>query len=104
MGFCRRGCLRCNRIRGPQILGDESGHLRQGVVIGETQVLAAGDIVVRADRGQQLSLLDRVDPQVGFQVEICIQHFRRVAGFFAHRRQHIRAHFLNAGAGRYGCG
>ncbi len=42
-----------------------------------------------ADGGEQLGLFDRVDAQIGFQIQIGIQHLGRVAGFLTHSRQHV---------------
>ena len=35
-----------------------------------------------AQRQEQLGLFDGVDPQVGLQVQVEVQHFDRVAGLF----------------------
>ena len=66
------------------IFAHEGDHLAQGVVVGKDQILPAGDPVMGAGGSEELRLLDRIHSQVGFEVEIQIQHFHRVACFFAH--------------------
>ena len=53
---------------------DELDHARQGREIAELQVRVARDVVGLADGGEHLGLLDGVDAEVGFQVEIEVQH------------------------------
>ncbi len=44
---------------------------------------------MRADGGEQFSLLDRINPQVRFQVEVQVEHLGRVAGLLADYRQDV---------------
>ena len=42
-----------------------------------------------AHRGKQFSLFDRINTQVGFHIQVQLQHIFRVAGFFGYHRDHF---------------
>ena len=59
------------RIAGPWgAVADEADDMVEGRVVAQLQRVVAFDPVGLADLGEQLGLLDGVDPQVGFQVEV----------------------------------
>jgi hypothetical protein len=68
--------------------------VRQGLVVAELAVLIARDVVDFADGGEHLCLLDGIDAEVGFQVEIDIQHVLRVAGLLDHQGENALLHRL----------
>ncbi len=51
--------------------------------------------------GEEFRLLDRVYAQVGFQVEVQVEHFRRVTGLLADGRQEIGFDLLRTGGRRW---
>ena len=59
--------------------------------IAELHVGIARDAVCFPDGGKHLRLLDGIDTQVGFEVEIGIEHFFRIPGLFGHNRQDFLA-------------
>ena len=64
--------------RGP--LAHEGDHVVEGRVVAQLQAFVEGDLVGLADRREHLGLLDRVDPQVGLEVEVEVEQVGRVAG------------------------
>ena len=54
--------------------------MAQGGVVAELEGVVAGDAVALADGGEHLGLLDGVDAEVGFEVEVGVEHVGRVAG------------------------
>ena len=59
---------------------DEADDVAQGRVVAEIEVVVAVDRVALADGGEHLGLLDRVDPEVGLEVELGVEHVGRVTG------------------------
>ncbi len=70
--------------------------LRQGVELLEPQVRVALDAVTLTHRGEDLRLLDGVDPQVRLEVEIEVEHLARIAGLLGDQRQEGRQDFVLA--------
>ncbi len=68
---------------------DEANDRTQRRVIAQLQVVAARDIEGVADGLEGLGLLDGVDAQVGFHVQVKLQHLQRVAGLGGHDLQHL---------------
>ena len=77
-GSARRGG-RC----GAGALVDEGDDVGQGRVVAQLQRVVALDPVGLADLGEDLGLLDRVDPQVGLEVEVHVEQVGRIAGLSA---------------------
>ena len=59
----------------------EADDVGEGGIIAELAIFVARNVVDFADGGEHLGLLDRVDAEIGFEVEIEIEHVGRVAGF-----------------------
>jgi len=93
MGFLNRNgrfrFLFSGRLGVPQIILDEADQLRQGVVIHQPQVFTPRNAVVRPHHSEQLGLLHGIHSQVGFQVQVEVQHFRRIPGLFADHFQNV---------------
>ena len=68
------------RGRGAGAVFDEADDVAQGGVVAEVEAVVAGDAVALADGGEHLGLLDGVDAEVGFEVEVGVEHVGRVAG------------------------
>ena len=49
-------------------------------IVAELAIFVARNVVDLADRGKHLRLLDSVDAEIGFEVQIEIEHVGRVAG------------------------
>ena len=75
------------RRRGAGALVDEGDDVVQGRVVAQLQRVVALDPVGLADRGEDLGLLDRVDPEVGLEVEVHVEQVGRVAGLLGDDRQ-----------------
>ena len=59
---------------------DELDHVLEGREVAELEALLALDAVGLAHRGEGLGLLHGVDTEVGLEVEVHLEHVRRVAG------------------------
>ena len=90
---------------GPAVV-DELDHARQGREIAQLQVRVARDVVGLADGGEHLGLLDGVDAEIGFQVEIEIQHVLGIAGLLRDQVEHasVGRHRRSAGWATVGAG
>ena len=64
----------------------------QGGIVPQLQRVVALDPVFLADGREQLRLLDGVDAEVGFEVEVHGQHLGRVAGLFGHQGHDALGH------------
>ena len=81
----RRGAARCRpRVAHP------AGDMAQRREVAQLQVRVAFELVVPAHGGEHLGLLDGVDAEVGFQVEIGVEQVGRVAGHLRDDRGHLR--------------
>ncbi len=69
---------RCRQIRPHGI--DKADDRTQRRVIAQLQVVAARDVESVADSLEGLGLLDGVNAQVGFHVQVEVEHLQRVAG------------------------
>ena len=67
----------------------ELNHVRQRWEVAQLEVLIARNVVGRADGGKHLRLLDGVNPEVGFEIEVQVQHVLRIAGLFGDNLQHL---------------
>ena len=64
----------------------------EGGVVAELELVVAFDAEAFADEGEHLGLFDGVDAEVGFEVEVEVQHVGGVAGLVGHHRQHLGLH------------
>ncbi len=74
---------------------DEVDDVLEGGVVAEGEVVVAFDAVTVADGGEGFGLFDGVDSEVGFQVEVEVEHLGWVAGLFGHHRQHRVPHLIH---------
>ena len=104
---CHRGAWRCGGWRRARqvrpLLVHEPDDMRQRRIVAQLAVLVARDVVDLADGGEHLRLLDGVDAEVGFEIEVEIQHVLRIAGLLDHKRQNAFLHRI-ASAVRPDCG
>ncbi len=90
---CRRGgfdfFLRCRRGRGQvrPLLIHETDHVRQRGIVAQLAVLVARNVIRRADGREHFRLFHGVDAEVGFEIEIQIQHVFRIAGLLYDQRE-----------------
>ena len=63
----------------------EPNHMRQGRIVAQLAVLVARNVVDLADGREHFCLLDGVHAEIGFQIEIDIQHVLRIAGLLDHQ-------------------
>ena len=94
---------RSRRIAGPSLgraVADEADDVVEGRVVAQLERVVACDPVGLADLGEQLGLLDRVDAEVGLQVEVQVEQFGRVAGLLGDQRHHPRRQVLTRRLGR----
>ena len=64
-------------------------HVGQGGEVAQLEILVSGNVIGRADGGKHLRLFNRVDAEVGFQIEIQVQHVPGVAGLLSNDLQHL---------------
>ena len=105
------GCWCGGRGCGAEAGVDEADDVVEGGVVAEFELVVAGDVVRVADGGEQFGLLHRVDAEVGFEVEIEVEHLGRVAGLCGDELEDLRRHRIDHRCGsdrrcwhwRYGC-
>ena len=68
---------------------DKANDRTEGRIVAQLQVVAARDVEGAADGLEGLGLLDRVNAQVGFHVEVKVEHLQRIAGLLSHDGQHL---------------
>ena len=104
LGAARRGLSTAVDGRGVGCragpLDDEADHVLEGGEVAQLQVVVAGDAVGLAHGGEQLGLLDRVDAEVGFEIEVEVEHVLGVAGLLGHQGEHLLAHVVLVDPGR----
>ena len=76
--------------------------MRESGEVAEPHVLIALDAEALPHRREHLGLLDRVDAQVGFQVEIEVEQITRVAGKPLDNIQNGLLHRVSRRSGRLG--
>ena len=94
----------------------EADHTFQRRVVAQAQTLHLRDAERLTHRSKRLSLLDRVDAEIRFQVEVKVQHVLRIAGLFGDNRQdagddridgrrcgHDRSHWRRGSLDRFDC-
>ena len=100
----RRG----GRGRGGLTFGAGVGHsvLNNGAnrrIVLKLDAFLSGNLILFAHDGEQFGLFDRINAQVGFHIQVQIQHVFGVAGLFGHNRQNIFGYvaFVQARQGRF---
>ena len=58
-------------------------------IVAQLEVVLAGNAKGLAHHRKHLGLLDRIDAQIGFQIEIELQHVARIPGLLRHDGQHL---------------
>ena len=71
----------------------------QGRELPQLEIVLARDVVGLAHRGKGLGLLDRVDAEVGLEVELEVEHVGRIPGLLGDDRQHL----VRNGIARWHC-
>ena len=69
------------------VLVHEADYVSNGGVVAQFDLIVTGDAVGFTDRRKYFRLLDRVDTQVGFEIQIQIEHVDGIAGFLGDQRQ-----------------
>ena len=70
----------------------------EGGVVAELELVVAFDAEAFADEGEDLGLFDGVDAEVGFEVEVEVEHVGGVAGLVGHHGQDLGLDVQVAGA------
>ena len=83
----RAGSGRIRQARLP--VARELDHVGQGREVAQLQILVARNVVRRSHRREHLRLFDGVDAEVGFEIEVQVQHVFRIAGLLGHDLQHF---------------
>src|SRR5579864_1593532 len=63
--------------------------MSKGGEIAKLHIFVARNVVGRSDGGEHLGLLDRIDAEVRFQIEIEVQHIFRIAGLLGDDLEHL---------------
>ncbi len=71
---------------------DEANHVRQRGIVAQLAVLVARNVVDLANGREHFRLLDGVDAEVGFEIEIEVEHVGGIAGLLHHQRQDALLH------------
>ena len=72
--------------------------MRQSWEIAQLAVFVARNVVDLADGGKHLCLLDRIDAQVRFQIQIQIEHVDRVTGLLGYQSEYSLFHRVGLAA------
>ncbi len=63
----------------------EPDHVRQCGIVSQFAILVAWNAVDLADGREHFRLFDGVNPEIGFEIEIQVQHVFRIAGLLHHQ-------------------
>ena len=66
--------------------------MRQGGVVAQLAVLVARDVVDFADGRKHFRLFHGINPEIGFEIEIQVQHVSRIAGLLYGQSQDAILH------------
>jgi hypothetical protein len=66
--------------------------VREGWEFSQLELIVAGNVVGLTHRGKGLGLLDGVDPEIGFEIELQIEHVGRVSGLLGDDGQDLLGH------------
>ena len=93
------GAQICHRFGVCQIgfVADEADDVVEGGVVAEGEVVVAFDGVFLADGGERFGLFDGVDAEVGFQVEVEVEHVGRIPGLRGDDLQHLGGYYITCG-------
>ena len=84
---------------------DELHHMLEGREVAQVQVLLLGNAEGLADLSHGLGLLDRVDAEVGLQIEVQVEHVARVPRLLGNDGKHPLLHGISCPLCRRGsCG
>ena len=72
------------------VVVDEADDVREGRVLAQLAAVVARDSPLLPHGREELGLLDGVDAEVGFEVELGVEHLGRVAGLLGHDGQDAR--------------
>ena len=78
LNSCRRGRLARRKIG--TTLVHEPDYVSQRRIVAQLAVLIARDVVDLADGGEHFRLLDGVNAEIGFEIQIQVQHVSGIAG------------------------
>ena len=90
---------RCHCQVGPA-LAHEAHHGGQRRVVAQIDAFLHRNRKRFADGGERLGLLDGVNAQISFQVQVQVEHVLRVAGLARHHAQHLLHHRVGCGGER----
>ena len=76
---------------------DEADDVVEGRVVAQLERVVALDPVGLADGGEHLGLLDRVDPQVGLEIEVHVEQILGIARLLRDQPQHLRLDIARRG-------
>ena len=80
--------VRCGRA----VVVNEADDVRQRRIVAEFPIFVARDVIGFTNRCEYFRLLHRVDAEVGFQIEVQVQHVLRIAGLL---RDDLQDFFLD---------
>ena len=86
------GSVRTPRVPGVRrrrAVADEADDVGEGGVVAELELVVAFDAEAFADEGEDLGLFDGVDAEVGFEVEVEVEHVGGVAGLVGHHGEDL---------------
>ena len=83
----------CFQIRPPVV--HELHGMSQGRKVAQFQIVVARNVVGRPDGREHFRLLDRVDPEIGFKIQIEIQHVGWIAGFLGNDLHDLHLHVIH---------
>ncbi len=89
---CRGRCGGSGRLQIRPAVVDELDRVRQRREIAQLEIVVARNVVGRADGRKHLRLFDGVDAEIRFQIQIEIEHIRRIAGLLGDDLHHVDLH------------
>ena len=69
--------------------------MRQRREIAQLQIVFARNVIRGTDGRKHFRLLHRVDPEIRFQIQIEIEHIRRIAGLLGNDLHHLFLHRIS---------
>ena len=65
--------------------------------VAQLEGIVARNVVGRTDGGEHFRLFDRVDAEIGLEIQVRIQHVRRIACLLGDDRHHLVLHRIETG-------
>ena len=97
----RDACWRSQRRREVRPVAEhEADHVLQRREVPQLEVVLPRDVERLAHRRKGLGLLDGVHPEVRLEVEVHVEHVRRIARLLRHDFEHLRRHRIEGAQGR----